>query len=450
MLQQLPGTFVAVGASMGGYTAAAIARLAPERLAGLVLVGSRADADPPERAPLREEWIRIAREQGGEGLWEAAAKNFFAPGTPDELVEQAHRIAAEQDPEGLVRAITAIRDRPDSTEAVTSGIPLLVVAGEQDPLIPVVGGRGARRALAGRPRGGARLRPPARTGSGRTSSTGCCRPSSRRCERAFRLRVVDAAWVAEHLGEEGLLLADVRGPNAHIRGHLPGSIPLVLGSPAPVTDRAVLEETAAEVGLRLRRHGVTGEERLVLYDGGDCIGACSSAQLAELAGHPAVSIMAGGLKSWTGDLEVGVVELDKNRNELDPRFEAVPTVEELAGRLDDPELTILDVRRPDEYTGKCGYPCDPRQGHIPGARLLEAGELFASPGMPLGPEEIRALVGLPEGAEIVAYCHSGSRSALAAMALRSAGYRARNYPGSWHEWSRHDELADGAVGRPSL
>jgi hypothetical protein len=31
---------------------------------------------------------------------------------------------------------------------------------------------------------------------------------------------------------------------------------------------------------------VTGEERLVLYDGGDCIGACSSAQLAELAGHP--------------------------------------------------------------------------------------------------------------------------------------------------------------------
>jgi 3-oxoadipate enol-lactonase len=122
---------------MGGYTAAAIARLAPERLAGLVLAGSRADADPPERAPLREEWIRIAREQGGEGLWNAAAQNFFAPGMSEEAIERAHRIAAEQDPEDLVRAITAIRDRPDSTEVVTSGIPLLVVAGEQDPLIPV-------------------------------------------------------------------------------------------------------------------------------------------------------------------------------------------------------------------------------------------------------------------------------------------------------------------------
>jgi hypothetical protein len=60
--------------------------------------------------------------------------------------------------------------------------------------------------------------------------------------------VVDAAWVAEHLGEEGLLLADVRGAERSHPRSLPGSIPLVLGSPAPVTDRAVLEETAARSG----------------------------------------------------------------------------------------------------------------------------------------------------------------------------------------------------------
>ena len=122
---------------MGGYTAGAIARLAPERLDGLVLVGSRADGDPPERGPLRAEWIRIAQEQGGEGLWQAAAKDFFAPGTPEEVVESAHRIAAGQKPDDLVRAIEAIRDRPDSTEAVASGVPLLVVLGDADPLIPV-------------------------------------------------------------------------------------------------------------------------------------------------------------------------------------------------------------------------------------------------------------------------------------------------------------------------
>ena len=93
-----------------------------------------------------------------------------------------------------------------------------------------------------------------------------------------------------------------------------------------------------------------------------------------------------------------------------------------------------------EFSGKQGYPCDPRQGRIPGATHVEVSTLFAGPGQPKVPDDIRALVGLPEGAEIVAYCHSGSRSALAVLALRSAGYNARNYAGSWHEWSRHAEL----------
>lgn len=252
--------------------------------------------------------------------------------------------------------------------------------------------------------------------------------------------VVDAAWVAECLGDEDLLLADVRGPNAHSRGHLPRSIPLVLGSPPPMTDRETVEAFASEVALRLRRHGVTGAERLVLYDGGDCVAACSSAQAAELAGHPRVAVLAGGLAAWPGELEVGAVELQKVKAELEPRLEALPTRDEVAARLHDEELLLLDVRTSEEFTGRGGYPCDPRQGHIPGARHLEYSRLLAGPGQPLPAELIRRLTGLPDDAEVVAYCHSGSRSALATMALRSAGYRARNYAGSWHEWSRHPEL----------
>jgi thiosulfate/3-mercaptopyruvate sulfurtransferase len=110
-------------------------------------------------------------------------------------------------------------------------------------------------------------------------------------------------------------------------------------------------------------------------------------------------------------------------------------VAELAARLDDPELTVLDVRSRPEFTGERGYPSDPRQGHIPGARHLWVNELVMR-----APEEIRELVGLPEGAELVAYCHSGVRSAHAVEALRAAGYRARNYTGSWQEWSRLPEL----------
>jgi pimeloyl-ACP methyl ester carboxylesterase len=154
VLQQVPGKLVAVGASMGGYCASAIARLAPERLEAIVLVGSRADADPPERAPLRAEWIATVREQGAEGFWETVAKNFFTPHADPAVVARAHQIVGEQDPEDLVRAIEAIRDRPDSTEAVTSGIPLLVVAGGEDKLIPA---EVARELAAASPNGRAEI-----------------------------------------------------------------------------------------------------------------------------------------------------------------------------------------------------------------------------------------------------------------------------------------------------
>jgi thiosulfate/3-mercaptopyruvate sulfurtransferase len=252
--------------------------------------------------------------------------------------------------------------------------------------------------------------------------------------------LVDAAWLQEHLADEDVLVGDVRGPNAHQRGHVPGSIPLVLGSPPPLATRETVAEFATEVQRRLGRHGVTGDERLVLYDRGDCVGAAASAQAALAAGHPRVAVLAGGVAAWPGELELGPAELQKTKVALEPRLEAVPTWEELRDRLADETLTLLDVRSEDEYAGRGGYPCDPRQGHIPGARLLEVERLFTAPGRPHEPWGIRELTGLPEGAAIVAYCHSGSRSALAALALRAAGYDARNYPGSWHEWSRHADL----------
>ena len=115
------------------------------------------------------------------------------------------------------------------------------------------------------------------------------------------------------------------------------------------------------------------------------------------------------------------------------------TLDELRASLDRGGIVLLDVRSPQEYAGASGYRCDPRQGHIAGARNLPLDELLAC----RCAEDVRVLVGLPEGAEIVAYCHSGSRSAFAAQLLRDAGYAARNYEGSWHEWSREPDLPAG-------
>jgi len=109
------------------------------------------------------------------------------------------------------------------------------------------------------------------------------------------------------------------------------------------------------------------------------------------------------------------------------------TIDELIGRLGD--VALLDVRSAAEYDGSNGKPCDPRQGHIPGARNVDVYRL-----MNLDPAEIEAELGIKQGGEVVAYCHGGSRSAIATQMLRALGYDARNYVGSWHEWSRHDDL----------
>ena len=115
------------------------------------------------------------------------------------------------------------------------------------------------------------------------------------------------------------------------------------------------------------------------------------------------------------------------------------TGDELARRLEAGTVSLLDVRTREEFTGEAGYPCDPRQGHIPGAVHLEWSDLYAGGDRPHDRETILRLLaerGVDPECEIVAYCHSGQRSTFAVAALHSAGLAAENYDGSWHEWSR--------------
>ena len=109
--------------------------------------------------------------------------------------------------------------------------------------------------------------------------------------------------------------------------------------------------------------------------------------------------------------------------------------DELVAALAEGGTLILDVRTAAEYDGSYGYPCDAQQGHIPGARNLDVQVLLG-----LDHDGIRSLVGAPAGSSVIVYCHSGSRSGVAAHLLREAGYEARNYVGSWHEWSNDPEL----------
>jgi thiosulfate/3-mercaptopyruvate sulfurtransferase len=109
------------------------------------------------------------------------------------------------------------------------------------------------------------------------------------------------------------------------------------------------------------------------------------------------------------------------------------TGDELAMLIADGEVQVLDVRAAEEYDGTGGYPCDPVQGHIPGAVNIDVAEI-AEAGA--GVVALLGERGVDPAARIVCYCHSGSRAAYAAAVLLAAGVAAENYEGSWHEWSR--------------
>lgn len=129
ILAEVDGQLVLIGASMGGYTALAMAKQAPERIGGLALVGSRAGADPPERRAERDETIRKLREEGTESVW---------PGNTN-------------DPSELADAVAAIRDRPDVSDVPPAlTVPLLVCVGTGDHLTTV---EEARSVAASAPRG---------------------------------------------------------------------------------------------------------------------------------------------------------------------------------------------------------------------------------------------------------------------------------------------------------
>jgi pimeloyl-ACP methyl ester carboxylesterase len=126
LLAEIDGELVAVGASMGGYCALAMARQAPERLRGLVLAGSRAGPDSAERRRMRDETIQALREKGVEN-WYADSGST----APAEFVFQ-------QSADDLIAASEALRDRPDASETLASfNGPILVAVGDQDDLLSV-------------------------------------------------------------------------------------------------------------------------------------------------------------------------------------------------------------------------------------------------------------------------------------------------------------------------
>ncbi len=147
------GPVVVAGLSMGGYIAFEFYRRYPERVAGMILAATRAGADSDEGKINRDKAAGVAIAEGVEVVVDGMLPKLLAP---DNLVEQEDMVEFVREmmlataEDGMVGALTAMRDRPDSTPLLAKiDVPVLIVHGEEDQLIPVSEAQSMQDAIPG-------------------------------------------------------------------------------------------------------------------------------------------------------------------------------------------------------------------------------------------------------------------------------------------------------------
>ena len=266
--------------------------------------------------------------------------------------------------------------------------------------------------------------------------------------------MVDAAWLAEHLHDPHLVIADVRwslaSPDAGLRayesGHIPGAVfvdldaDLSAGAGDGKHGRHPLPASGAFAAAMSGR-GIGDDHTVVAYDDANGSVAARLWWMLDALGHRA-AVLEGGIGSWAGELETDVPDrATATFSEKPWPSDAFADADAVADAIER-GVPVIDARAPERFRGE-EEPVDARAGHIPGAvnvpwagnveadgRLLPAGPLtdrFAAAGIdPAGNTEEGPIV----------YCGSGVTACHDLLAMRVAGLpSARLYVGSWSEWS---------------
>jgi len=144
---------VACGLSMGGYILFELLRRHPERVRAAVLCNTKAESDAPDARRGRDEMATLAEREGPAAVADRLLPRLLAPSTfaaQPEVVAQVREMIAGTPLPGLVGALRAMRDRPDSTATLGAiGVPVLVVAGEDDQIAPPAGMRALAQTIVG-------------------------------------------------------------------------------------------------------------------------------------------------------------------------------------------------------------------------------------------------------------------------------------------------------------
>jgi thiosulfate/3-mercaptopyruvate sulfurtransferase len=259
--------------------------------------------------------------------------------------------------------------------------------------------------------------------------------------------LVDADWVEAHLDDADVVLVEVdEDTSAYDKGHIPGAVKIDWKTDLqdPVR-RDFVDRTGFEKLLSAK--GIGNDDQVILYGGNNNWFAAYAYWYFKLYGHANVRLLDGGRKKWELDSRELVKEVPERpatqytAQEQDTSIRAFrDEVVQAIGAKD-----LVDVRSPDEFTGKLLAPAhlpqetSQRPGHIPTARNIPWAKTANEDGTFKTAEELRELyteAGVDLDKDIIAYCRIGERSSHTWFALHEilGLENVKNYDGSWTEY----------------
>ncbi len=261
--------------------------------------------------------------------------------------------------------------------------------------------------------------------------------------------LVTADWVKDNLDNPKVRIFEVSvDPGVYAAAHIPGAanldwhVDLVDTINRDIAPRDQLQ-------AKLREAGVTPDTTIVIYGDHNNWFAAWGAWVLDVYGlGNQVKLLDGGRKLWEARQLPVTADLPKSapssitlseRNEV-LRARLVDVLDFVKGTV---EGKLLDIRSPDEFTGKIFAPdgvkeLSIRAGHVPGAVNVPWATIVNDDGTFKAADEIRRIYadkGIDGSKPVITYCRIGERSSHSWFALkRILGYDVRNYDGSWTEY----------------
>jgi thiosulfate/3-mercaptopyruvate sulfurtransferase len=269
--------------------------------------------------------------------------------------------------------------------------------------------------------------------------------------------LVTTDWLEKNLNNPKLRLIEVSvDTGVYERGHIQGAANFKWHTDLvdPVKRDIASKENFEKL---LRQAGVNNDSTIVIYGDSNNWFAAWGAWVFDIYGVKNVKLLDGGRKKWEAEkrpltpiatkVAAGNIKVSDANNALRARLIDVVAI---ANKKSD--TALVDIRSPDEFTGKIFAPAGVqetaiRAGHIPGAVNVPWGQAVAEDGTFKSPEELKkvyAAVGIDGKKPIITYCRIGERSSHTWFALsKILGYNVRNYDGSWTEYGN-------SVGNPVI